>query len=64
MPQAAQLGIHFLSYFFHKTQLEMHLLLRDLNKGTPLVKESRKREREEKWKEEEEISPVPGGFQI
>ena len=26
-PQAAQLGIHFLIlYFFHNTQLEMHLL--------------------------------------
>ena len=41
--QAAQLCIHFLLYYFHNTQSEMHLLLRDLIKDTPLVKESRKR---------------------
>ena len=38
-PEAAQLGIHF----FHNTQSDMQLLLRELNKDTPPVKESRKR---------------------
>ena len=38
--QAAQLTINFLLYFFHNTQLEMHLLFRDLIKDTPVVRES------------------------
>ena len=47
--QAAQLGIHF----FHNTQLEKHLLLRNLIKDTVLVKESRNR-----WMKKK--SPAPG----
>ena len=45
LPQAAQLGMHLFCYITFTTQLEMHLLLRDLIKDTPLAKDSKKRYR-------------------
>ena len=62
LPQAAKLGIHF--YFFYKTQLEMHLLLWDLVKDTPLLKESRKRERRNQQKKKaQDSNPRPQDYE-
>ena len=58
-PQAAQLGIHF----FHNTQLEMHLLLRDLIKDNPLVKESRKKEEEKNPSTWRDSNPRPTHYE-
>ena len=50
LPQEAQLSIHFLLHFFHNTLLEMYLLLRDMIKDTPLVKEEIKKKSKEEEK--------------
>ena len=49
------------SFFLFISQHTVKMHFRDLIKDTPLVKESRKRYREEK--EEEEKSPAPGRIQ-
>ena len=53
-----QVMFAFFSIFFHNTQLEMHLLWRDLIKDTPLVKERKVASDREKRNKK---SPAPGG---